>query len=88
MRRFKCHKIVEAAKIFGVVTFTDAGHRTDDKERMTRMDLHTADGLFNLPVGEKMPVPGDYVVRYSDGHTSWSPAKAFEEGYTLLQDEA
>jgi hypothetical protein len=28
------------------------------------------------------PEPGDYIVRYDDGYMSWSPKKAFEEGYT------
>lgn len=27
--------------------------------------------------------PGDYLVVYDDGYMSWSPAKAFEDGYTL-----
>lgn len=28
--------------------------------------------------------PGDYV-QYEDGFASWSPTKAFEEGYTLCR---
>ena len=28
------------------------------------------------------PQPGGYWVRYQDGYESWSPAQAFEEGYT------
>lgn len=35
-------------------------------------------------VGRYMPMPGDYYVVYSDGYKSISPAKAFEEGYTLV----
>ena len=34
-----------------------------------------------------MPVIGDYFVRYADGYESWSPRKAFEEGYGLIGDE-
>jgi len=30
------------------------------------------------------PQPGGYYVIYDDGYTSWSPAKAFEEGYTKI----
>lgn len=33
-----------------------------------------------------MPSPGCYLVIYDDGYMSWSPAKAFEEGYTLIED--
>ena len=29
---------------------------------------------------------GGYYVRYPDGYESWSPAEAFEEGYTLVDD--
>lgn len=28
---------------------------------------------------------GGYYVRYEDGFESWSPAKAFEEGYTKVE---
>jgi hypothetical protein len=27
------------------------------------------------------PIEGDYLVVYEDGHMSWSPRKAFKEGY-------
>ncbi|PYX85030.1 MAG: hypothetical protein DMG70_05000 [Acidobacteria bacterium] len=27
---------------------------------------------------------GGYLVQYEDGYLSWSPAKAFEEGYTRI----
>ncbi len=35
-------------------------------------------------VSRYMPMPGDYYVVYEDGYKSISPAKAFEEGYTLI----
>lgn len=35
-------------------------------------------------VARSEPVVGDYYVKYADGYQSWSPAKAFEEGYTRL----
>lgn len=28
---------------------------------------------------------GGYYVVYEDGYESWSPAEAFEKGYTLIQ---
>ncbi len=31
------------------------------------------------------PKPGGYYVVYEDGYTSWSPADAFEGGYTRIQ---
>ena len=30
------------------------------------------------------PEPGGYYVVYDDGYKSYSPAKAFEDGYTLI----
>lgn len=30
------------------------------------------------------PACGDYFVRYVDGYESWSPASAFEDGYTRI----
>jgi hypothetical protein len=35
-------------------------------------------------VAKHKPVVGGYWVQYDDGYTSFSPAQAFEEGYTLL----
>lgn len=32
------------------------------------------------------PTAGGYYVRYKDGYESFSPAEAFEEGYTLLAE--
>ena len=31
---------------------------------------------------------GGYYVRYPDGYESWSPAEAFEEGYTLVDEQS
>ncbi len=39
------------------------------------MDRCKADGCVDL----------GYFVQYQDGYQSWSPTKAFEEGYTLIQ---
>jgi len=46
------------------------------------------DGYAEFPVSREYmlkhnPQPGGYYVVYSDGYKSYSPAKAFEEGYTL-----
>jgi len=36
-------------------------------------------------VNKHNPQIGGYYVRYKDGYESYSPAKAFEEGYDLIQ---
>ena len=38
-------------------------------------------------VSKHNPVDGGYWVQYPDGYESFSPAKAFEDGYTLIEWE-
>lgn len=78
---WQSHKIVEAAKIIRT-----AG---DETIQMWILDLPGNVGvnaggnlLARVPVGAD-PV-GGYYVRYEDVFESWSPAKAFEEGYTRI----
>ena len=76
---WKCHKIVKAGKITafgpdwsGPVTVEDANGAT------CKVDMPPnafARGRPNL---------GDYIVIYDDGYKSWSPAKAFEDGYARI----
>ena len=35
-------------------------------------------------VNKHKPQPGGYFVVYEDGYQSWSPAKAFEDGYSKI----
>lgn len=82
MRKYKSHKIVEAAKIADIVN-----------------PSHNPDASILLEGGESVRPSyqwwerwansndnwvGGYYVRYSDGYDSWSPAQAFEEGYTVV----
>jgi hypothetical protein len=91
--RYRCHKVVEAAKI--VLVSTDLSGRPS---------LHFEDGqtlevthgyAARAPTGFGGGLPalvGGYYVRYPDGYESWSPAGPFESGYapieqrTLAQD--
>ncbi len=41
----------------------------------------TVDGVF---LAKHNPEPGGYFVQYADGYKSFSPAQAFEEGYTRI----
>lgn len=74
--KWKCHKIVEADKITGIAP----GGKSLFLESSGEIEI--SDEMFNRLVGIS-PV-GGYFVRYSDGYESWSPAKAFEEGYARL----
>lgn len=78
--RWQCHKVVRAAKITALGLPTSGGMVLELGELGTTfvtdewVGKHTAD----------LSVIGSYLVVYADGYTSLSPAKAFEEGYTLL----
>ena len=74
MPRYQCHKKVWALKIKDVdgvmITPEDDGYAT-----------------FSAPtdyIRKHDPKPGGYYVVYDDGYKSYSPAEAFEAGYTRL----
>ncbi len=73
MPRYTCHKKVWALKIKEVkgCTITPADEGYAPFEVPAEMYLRYT------------PVAGDYYVVYQDGYKSFSPAKAFEDGYTL-----
>ena len=83
MKKYKSHKVVEAAKITdfflkGSSLFlglgSNEGFTVSDSAKVRFKDISRED------MG--------YLVRYEGGYISWSPTKAFEEGYTLLEEEA
>jgi hypothetical protein len=86
MRRYRSHKVVEAAPIHGIsgvnaeVPFVDI---------LTPGDAIVAGYRVEVPgnfFARGNPSPGDYLVRYEDGYLSWSPKQAFEDGYTVVTD--
>jgi hypothetical protein len=86
MQKYRCHKVVEAAKVNLVTSFSDTDAEGKPFIVPHKCELETDAGTFQLSYGEKMPQVGDYVVRYADGYISWSPAEPFEDGYTLITD--
>lgn len=76
MQRYKCHKEVEAAKI-NSITFSN---------NTVELRFDNADPV-NVPrswADKHKPFCGGYFVVYKDGYQSYSPAEAFEEGYTKI----
>ena len=76
MNRYQSHKEVEAFKIVNIVAM---GHEA----------LLVGDGDAHVTVNQAymrkhQPKRDGYYVRYADGYESWSPAAAFEEGYTKI----
>ncbi len=80
MPKYKCHKIVHALQITKVV------HNPDES-----VDLFFEDSAFtsiNVEDGygkKHNPQVGGYYVVYKDGYKSFSPQKAFEDGYELVK---
>lgn len=83
--RFKSHKEVRAAKIKGYERVWD------DRGVCTGWMIHFVGGghanVGGQWMAEKRPEPGGYFVVYEDGYTSFSPAQAFENGYTRIEGE-
>src|SRR5258707_2132954 len=80
MPRYRCHKQVGALKI-GAVALGD----NDGGALITPVE----DGYAPFTVDQAYldkhkPEKGGYYVVYDDGYKSFSPAKAFEEGYTRV----
>lgn len=70
--QYRCHKVVRAAKITGIEPKNEHGItmvQTAYGERMITDSQHP------------WPEVGGYMVIYGDGYVSFSPAKAFEDGY-------
>jgi hypothetical protein len=76
---YKSHKTVRAAKI--------TGFRENGLQGAPDLLLGEIGGVTTmLPEwhAKHQPHAGGYLVVYEDGYQSFSPAKAFEEGYTRL----
>lgn len=86
LKNYQCFKKVAAAKIEQVLS-ADADGRTL---------RFAADADGNIPqivvpadfVRANGPKAGDYFVQYADGHQSFSPPAAFEDGYSVIPDNA
>jgi len=80
--RYKCHKEVRAARIRGIIINEGTGGASLCFKDYPNIEV---DHLF---MTKHNPSSGGYYVVYDDGYTSWSPAKAFEDGYTLIEEAA
>lgn len=79
---YRSHKIVQAAKIVGILF--GARKNTLELEGGLSVDFGPlVYGRIALAAGDQ-PLIGGYYVVYGDGYESWSPAKVFEEGNTLI----
>lgn len=91
MPRYKCHKEVWALKIVKIEPAT--GNRpSEPQEETDGGSIITPENPRYEPfkveaeyVSKHNPQVGGYYVVYEDGYKSFSPAQAFEEGYTLME---
>jgi len=72
--KYRSHKIVRAAKI------TEIGR----SRTLFFGEIGGSEFLTDEWMKRFKPEVGGYYVVYEDGYTSYSPAKAFEEGYTRI----
>ena len=80
MPKYKCHKEVWALKIAKIENI-DEEHAI-----ITPVEIDYAPFEVNAAYVKKHdPKVGGYYVVYKDGYKSFSPAEAFEDGYTKIQ---
>ena len=87
MPKYKCHKEVHALKIAGIEPHNE--HLKNGETELFGVITPAEDGFKGFRVGpdymnKHKPEVGGYYVVYADGYASFSPAKAFEDGYTLI----
>ena len=82
MKTYICHKEVKAAKITAIVPLQGVNGVAIELEG-EKIGLHADDAWAS----RHEPEVGGYLVKYKDGYISYSPAKAFEEGYSEVAEE-
>lgn len=77
--RYRSHKIVRAAKITGL-----RSNGTHDAPDLVLGEVNGVVSLLPDWHAKHRPHVGGYYVVYEDGYMSFSPASAFESGYTRI----
>ena len=78
---YACHKKVWALEIDTITNDVDAA----GAKMLSFRDKGYAKMRASLEMFSRyVPVPGDFYVVYDDGYKSFSPRKAFLEGYTRI----
>lgn len=85
MPRYRCHKEVWALQIAGISLPQNAA---GDAELGFSDPKYASKLMPRAWLDKHNPVVGGYYVVYKDGYESFSPAQAFEEGYTRISDHA
>jgi hypothetical protein len=88
MPKYKCYKEVHALKIAKITVNPNISARESDGSAVitpedSRYSPFEISGDY---MRKHSPEVGGYFVVYVDGYESYSPAKAFEDGYTLINN--
>lgn len=79
MPKYQCHKVVWALKIKAIEpSGCSATWLIPEEEGFAAIEA------TQEYMRRHNPEVGGYYVRYKDGYESYSPAEAFEEGYTRI----
>jgi len=87
MPKYKCHKVVWALKIKSIVRDGEGEDRESDGSAIIT-PVEEGYAPFRVDpdyLHKHKPQVGGYYVVYKDGYKSFSPAKAFEDGYTFIK---
>lgn len=85
MPKYRCHKEVWALKIKSVEPDGSAPRGAEGSCIVTPDDNSYAPFRVDADYCRRHnPQPGGYYVAYKDGYKSFSPAEAFEDGYTRI----
>lgn len=88
--KYKCHKVVSAFKILRLcegLTSRSEGNKPIWNIWPVDHDLDPVEVDAAWMERNKVDA-GGYLVFYADGYMSYSPAKAFEDGYTLVKKDS
>ncbi len=95
---YQSHKEVRAVKIKAIVFDDFVANETGRESNGTAQITPVNDDIPSFYVKadwvrrvktlmRNHVLVGGYYVLYEDGYDSWSPAKAFEDGYTLIEEQ-
>ena len=89
MPRYKCHKEVWALKIASIILDSEIAKKedreTDGSATIVPVENNFAPFTVDIAyVRKHRPQAGGYYVKYKDGYESFSPADAFESGYSRI----
>lgn len=88
--KYKCHKEVYAIKITAIELDSDLAQKENRETDGGALIQHDYERVQPIKVdhaymSKHKPTVGGYYVVYEDGYKSFSPAEAFEGGYTKIE---